>query len=285
MSNHRGESLEEAGPSVPVEITGLSGVPDAGEPIFVVATEQDAKSVTENVAEKNRQERFVRLAKIQGEERLEKLTGSGEELKKLKIIIKGDVQGSIEALHQAFSKVGNEEVSVSVIHTAVGGVTENDVNLAASGDDAVVIVGFNVRADSRALEVAEKYGVEIFTFSIIYDAIDQIKNLLEGLLSPIEREKVIGKAEIRETFQAPKVGTIAGCYVTDGILRRNARARLIRNNVVIYTTTLGSLRRFKDDVKEVRSGFECGTSLENYNDIKVGDIIEAYEIEEIAATL
>lgn len=284
MSDHFGQVVEIAGPSIPVEITGLSGVPDAGEPFFVVKEEKDAKMITAHVAEQARQKRMAQLAANNMHRLQQTLQGDGDH-KRLKIIVKGDVQGSLEALRQAFNKVGNDEVSVEVIHAAVGSVTENDVNLAASSDDAVIIIGFNVRPDPRAHETAEKYGIQIFTYSIIYDAIDQVKNLAEGMLSPIETINVIGQAEVRETFRAPKVGTIAGCYVTNGMLRRNAKARLYRDGKLIYESTLGSLRRFKDDVKEVKSGFECGTSIDNYNDIKIGDVIEAYEILEIAAKL
>jgi len=284
MYDHRGDDLTEAGPSIPAEITGLGGVPEAGEPFFVVAEERDAKMITGNVAEQHRQRRMADLAKS-GMDKLMSLINEGGERKKLKVIVKGDVQGSIEALRGSFGKIGNDEVSIDVIHAAVGGVTENDVNLAASSEDAVVIVGFNVRADNRAVEVAEKYDIQILTFNIIYDAVDTLRQLVEGMLSPIQEENVIGQAEVRETFHAPKVGTIAGCYVTQGQLRRNSRARLYRDGKLVYDSSLASLRRFKDDVREVKSGFECGTSLENFNDIKVGDVIEAYEIIEVAATL
>lgn len=284
MEDHRGGVITEAGPSMPVEITGLGGVPEAGEPIFVVPDERAAKMITQNVAEQHRQRRMAELSKS-GMDKLMSLISAGGLRKKLKVIVKGDVQGSIEALRGSFSKIGNDEVSIDVIHAAVGGVTENDVNLAASSEDAVVIVGFNVRADNRALEVAEKYDIQILNFNIIYEAIDVLSGLVEGMLSPLQEENVVGQAEVRNTFHAPKVGTIAGCYVTDGHLKRNARARLYRDGKLVYESTLASLRRFKDDVREVKSGFECGTSLANFNDVKVGDIIEAYEIVEVAATL
>jgi translation initiation factor IF-2 len=291
MVDHLKVVQEEAGPSIPVEITGLSGVPEAGEPFFVVQDEHDAKRITEHVSEVNRKERMAMLARNNMDklrDMLRPMEGGerASERKKLKVIIKADVQGSVEALRTAFSKIGNDEVSIDVIHAAVGAVTENDVNLAASSaDSAVVIIGFNMRPDARAQDVAEQYGIQIYTFSIIYEAIDQIKALLEGLLSPIKQERVLGHAEVRETFQVPKVGTVAGCYVTDGLIRRNARARLVRNGRIIYESALSSLRRFKDDVREVKAGFECGTSLDNYNDIKLGDVIEVFEIEEIAAKL
>ncbi len=285
MHNDRGQSIETAGPSQPVEITGLSGIPQAGEPIFVVEEERDAKRITEHVTDQRRKETMASRAKESAGslEDLSAMIREGE-MKELKVILKGDVQGSVEALKEAFGKLGNEEVRTKIIHIGVGGITENDVNLAASSEDGAVIVGFNVRPDSRAAEVAEKYGVQILTHSIIYDAIEQIRSILEGLLSPIVEEEVVGHAEVRDIFTAPKVGTIAGCYVTDGIIRRNAMARLIRDGRVIYESTIASLRRFKDDVKEVKSGFECGLSIENYNDIKLGDTVEVYEHREVSAT-
>jgi translation initiation factor IF-2 len=269
-----------------VEITGLSGIPEAGEPFFVVPEERDAKRITENVSEQRRKEVMASRAKeVTGSlEDLSKMIQQGE-IKELKTIIKGDVQGSVEALKEAFGKAGNDEVQVKVIHAAVGGITESDINLAASSETGAIIVGFNVRPDTRAQELAEKYGVKIVTHNVIYDAIDQIRQILEGLLEPIIEERVIGKAEVRETFSTPKVGTVAGCYVTDGFMRRNAEARVIRDGVVVYESTINSLRRFKDDVTEVKDGFECGLSIENFNDIKVGDIIEAFDFEEVAATL
>ncbi|WP_230467200.1 translation initiation factor IF-2 [Lujinxingia vulgaris] len=285
MHNDRAQTIDKAGPSQPVEITGLSGIPEAGEPFFVVTEERDAKRITENVAEQRRKEVMASRAKESAGslEDLSAMIARGE-MKTLKVILKGDVQGSVEAIKEAFGKLGNDEVRTKIIHTGVGGITENDVNLAASSDAGAVIVGFNVRPDNRAAEVAEKYGVQILTHSIIYDAIEQVRGILEGLLSPIVQEKVLGHAEVRETFSAPKIGTIAGVYVTDGIVRRNARARLLRGERVIYESTVGSLRRFKDDAKEVKTGFECGLSIENYNDIKVGDVVEVFELEEVKAT-
>ncbi len=286
MSDERGRERDEALPSQPVEITGLGGVPEAGEPFFVVTDEKDAKRITSHVQDVRRKEEMAARAKDTANslEDLAAMVKMGE-LKELKVIVKGDVQGSVEALKEAFSKLGNEEVGVKTIHVAVGGITENDVNLAASAEQGAVIVGFNVRPDGRAMEMAEKYGVQVVTHNVIYDAIEQIRGLLEGLLSPIIEENIMGRAEVRETFSAPKIGTIAGCYVQDGTIRRNSRARLLREGRVVYESNIGSLRRFKDDVREVKSGFECGLSLDNFNDIKVGDIVEAYEFEEVAATL
>ncbi len=286
MHDDRGGLIEKARPSQPTEITGLSGIPEAGEPFFAVEEESDAKRITEHVAEQRRKETMASRTKESAGslEELSQMIREGQ-MKELKVIVKGDVQGSVEALKEAFSRLGNEEVRPGIIHTGVGGITENDVNLAASSETAAVVVGFNVRPDSRAAEVADEYGVKILTHTIIYDAIEQIRGILEGLLDPIVEEDVVGHAEVRDTFSAPKVGTVAGCYVTDGIIKRNSRARLLRQGQIIYDTTIESLRRFKDDVREVKSGFECGASLANYNDIKVGDVIEVYEHKEVAATL
>lgn len=286
MHDDRGKTIEAAGPSQPVEITGLNGIPEAGEPIFVVEEERDAKRITDHVTSQRRKESMASRAK-EAAGSLEDLSAMIRDgaVKELKIILKGDVQGSVEALKEAFSKLGNEEVRTRIIHTGVGGITENDVNLAASSEAGAIVVGFNVRPDPRAADVAEKYGVQILTHSIIYDAIEQVRSVLEGLLSPIVEEVVIGHAEVRDIFSAPRVGTIAGCYVTDGVIRRNARARLLRQGRVVYESKIGSLRRFKDDVREVKAGFECGASLDNYSDIKVGDILEVFEHKEVAATL
>ena len=286
MSDWRGKPVVAAEPSVPVEITGIGGVPSAGEPFFVVTEERDAKRITQNVIDQKRKEEMASRARDTAVslEDLSAMIREGE-IKDLKVILKGDVQGSLEALRDSFAKLGNEEVQVKVIHAAVGGITYNDVNLAASSEKGAVVIGFNVRPDSSAVETAEKYGVQILTYSIIYDAIEQIRALLEGMLAPLVQEEAIGRAEVRETFAAPKVGTIAGCYVTDGFLTRNAKCRLVRDGRVVYESTIATLRRFKDDVKEVKSGFECGLTIDNFNDIKVGDVVEGYRFKEVAATL
>ncbi len=286
MTNWRGEQIPNAGPSVPVEITGLSGVPAAGEPFFVVEEERDAKRITQNVVDQKRKEAMASRAREAASslEDLSAMIREGE-IKELKVILKADVQGSLEAIREAFSKLGNKEVAVKTIHSAVGGITYNDVNLAASSEKGAVVVGFNVRPDSSAVETAEKYGVQVLTYNVIYDAIEQIRQILEGMLSPVIEEEVIGRAEVREVFSAPKVGTIAGCYVNDGIIRRNAKCRLVRDGRVVYDSTIATLRRFKDDVREVKSGFECGLTVDNYNDIKVGDEVEVYDLKEVAATL
>ena len=286
MHDERGRELDEAGPSQPVEITGLDGVPEAGEPFFVVESESDAQRITEHVEEQRRKEEMANRAKeVTGSvEDLSAMIREGE-LKELKVIIKGDVQGSVEALKEAFDSLGNDEVQVKVIHSGVGSVTENDVNLAASAEEAAIIVGFNVRPDQRAKEIADKQDVQILTHSVIYDAVDQVKKILEGLLEPIVEERVLGEVEVRELFESAQAGTIAGCYVTDGEVRRNANVRLVRDGRVVYDTGIASLKRYEEDVNEVREGYECGISLEGYNDIKIGDTIEVYDYQEITPTL
>ncbi len=286
MRDDRGKAVEEAGPSQPVEVTGLDGVPDAGEPFFVVDSESDAQRITEHVEEQRRKEQMADRAKeVTGDlEDLSAMIQEGE-VKELKVIIKGDVQGSVEALTEAFNNLGNDDVRVDVIHSGVGSVTENDVNLAASSETAAIIVGFNVRPDSRAQEIAEEHDVQILTHSVIYDAIDQVKNLLEGLLEPIVEERVRGRVEVRDLFSSGAAGTIAGCYVTDGVVNRNHRARVIRNGQIIAEADIASLRRFEEDVKEVREGYECGISLQGVNDIELEDEIEFFEHVEVSATL
>ena len=287
MHDDRGQEVDSAGPSQPVEITGLSGVPEAGEPFFVVDEESDAQAITENVEQQRRKEDMASRAKDVAAGSIEDLSAMIQEgeIKDLKVIIKGDVQGSVEALREAFGDLGNEEVRVQVIHSGVGAVTENDVNLAASSDTAALIVGFNVRPDRRAQEIAEEHGVQVLTHSVIYDAIDQVRNILEGLLEPITEEVILGRVEVREIFKSHQAGTIAGCYVRDGEVKRDAHARLLRENRVVFETELASLRRFDDDVKEVREGFECGISLVGYDDIKEGDEIEIFDYREVSATL
>ncbi len=286
MSDWKGSLVMAAGPSMPIEITGIGGVPSAGEPFFVVTEERDAKRITQNVIDQKRKEEMASRSK-ESAVSLEDLSAMIREgqIKDLKLILKGDVQGSLEALRDAFAKLGNAEVQVKVIHSAVGGITYNDVNLAASSEKGAVVIGFNVRPDSSAVETAEKYGVQILTYNIIYDAIEQIRSLLEGMLAPVVQEESVGRAEVREIFAAPKVGTIAGCMVTDGVINRNAHCRLLRDGRIVYDSTIGTLRRFKDDVKEVKNGFECGLTIDNFNDIKVGDEVEAYRYKEVAATL
>lgn len=281
MLDENGKAINEAGPSIPVEILGLSDVPAAGEEAIVLADEKKAREIA-----LFRQGKFrdVKLAKQQAAKLESMFEQMGEgEIKNLPLIIKADVQGSQEALVQSLVKLSTEEVRVQVIHGAVGGISESDVNLAqASG---AVIIGFNTRADANARKLAESFEVDIRYYNVIYDAVDEVKAALSGMLSPEKREQITGMVEIRQVFQVSKVGAIAGCLVQEGVVKRTSRARLLRNNVVQWDGELDSLKRFKDDAKEVKGGFECGLSLKGYNDIQEGDLLEIYEIQEVARTL
>jgi len=281
MLDENGKQINEAGPSIPVEILGLSDVPAAGEEAIVLNDEKKAREIA-----LFRQGKFrdVKLAKQQAA-KLESMFQQMEEgeVKTLPLIVKADVQGSQEALVQTLQKLSNEEVRVQIIHGAVGAISESDVNLAqASG---AVIIGFNIRADAGARKLAETFGVDIRYYNVIYDAVDEVKAALSGMLAPEKREQVTGMVEIRQVFHISRVGSIAGCYVLEGIIKRSSRVRLLRNNVVQWDGELDSLKRFKDDVKEVRSNFECGLSLRGNNDIQEGDQLEVYEIQEVARTL
>ena len=285
MYNHRGEEVETAGPSMAVEITGLSGVPTSGEVFFQVEEEKTAREIVSNVQRKQREAELAnRAKKPSGFDLITDLIARGE-LKELKVIVKADVQGSIEAVKGSLEKLGNDEVGVKVIHSAVGGITENDVNLAASSAEGAIIVGFNVRPDSRASAAAEERGVDMVLHTIIYEIEDAITSILEGMLAPIAKEVDLGAAEVRAVFMVPKLGAIAGCYVTNGKIVRNGHCRVVRQGKIIYSSRISSLRRVKDDVREVKSGFECGINVANFNDVKVGDVIECYEIQEERATL
>ncbi len=281
MFNEHGKKVFEAGPATPVEVLGLQGTPAAGDDFIVVADENQAKQVTNYRICKERDAKIVKSAKSAMEQMLDKIK-SGES-KHLPIIIKADVQGSIEALEGTLNKLSTDEVDVQILHSAVGPISESDISLAKASN--ALIVGFNVRAIPQARDMARRDGVEIKYYSIIYDVADDVKKGLEGMLSPELKEKILGYAEIREVYNITGVGKVAGCMVTEGIVRRGAKVRLLRDNVVIHDGSLGQLKRFKEDVKEVREGYECGMSFENYNDIQKGDFIECYEIEEIAAKL
>lgn len=281
MVDENGKTIAAAGPSIPVEILGLSDVPNAGEDFIVLADEKRAREIA---LFRQGKYRDVRLAKQQAAKLENMFNNMGEnQAQSLPIIIKADVQGSYEALAGSLRKLSTNEVRVDVLHSGVGGVSESDVNLAiASG---AVIIGFNVRADATARKLAEHEGIEIRYYNIIYDAIDDVKAALSGMLAPEQKENVIGTVEIRQVITVSKVGNIAGCMVTDGLIKRDSHVRLIRNNVVVHTGELASLKRFKDDVKEVRQGFECGLMLKNYNDIMEGDQLEAFEVVEVARKL
>ncbi|HDR9024329.1 MULTISPECIES: translation initiation factor IF-2 [Burkholderia] len=281
MLDENGKPTKEAGPSIPVEIQGLSEVPGAGEEVIVLPDERKAREIA-----LFRQGKFrdVKLAKQQAAKLESMLEQMGEgEVQNLPLIIKADVQGSQEALVQSLLKLSTDEVRVQIVHSAVGGISENDVNLATASK--AVIIGFNTRADAQARKLAEANGIDIRYYNIIYDAVDEVKAAMSGMLAPEKREVITGMVEVRQVFKVPKIGTVAGCMVTDGIVKRSSSVRVLRNNVVIFTGELESLKRFKDDVKEVKQGFECGMSVKNFNDIVEGDQFEVFEVTEVARTL
>lgn len=281
MLDENGNDIKEAGPSIPVEVLGLSDVPSAGEETIVLNDERKAREIA-----LFRQGKFrdVKLAKQQAAklENMFEQMAEGE-VQTLNLIIKSDVQGSFEALTTSLQKLSTSEVRVNIIHTAVGAISESDVNLAAASK--AVLIGFNVRADAGARKLVENLDVDLRYYNIIYEAVDEIKAALGGMLAPEQKEQMIGTVEIREVYRISKVGAVAGCYVQDGVVKRNSKVRVLRNNVIIHTGELDSLKRFKDDVKEVKNNFECGLSLKNYNEIEVGDILEVYEVVEVARTL
>lgn len=281
MFNDRGQQVEEAGPSMPVEIIGLSGIPDAGDPFQMTATERQARQVGDKRQELKKMEAAKNVKKIT----LDNLYDSIQQgsIQDLKIIIKGDVQGSVEAIQGALEKLSTPEIRLSVIHAGAGAINDSDINLAAASN--AIIVGFHVRPTSRAQILADQEKVEIRKYSIIYDVVEDIRSAMEGMLQPELKEEHIGTIEVRDTFKVPKVGVIAGSYVTNGLVRRNSIARLYREGVEIFSGKLSSLKRFKDDAKEVAQGYECGVGLENHNDVKVGDIIEVFQVKEIARKL
>ncbi len=280
LTDETGQRLKEAGPATPVEVLGLSEVPSAGDGFYVVENEERARELVDQ-----RQKSAAAKAKtvaMSGLEAYQKYLESGEQ-EELNLVIKSDVHGSVEALTKALTDLSTDKVKVNVIHTGVGGITENDVMLASAS--RAIIIGFNVRPAGKAGATAKSEGVEIRVYRVIYEAVDDVKKAMAGLLAPEYREKDLGKAEVRQVFSIPKIGTIAGCYVTDGKITRTAKVRLVRDAVQIWEGGVGSLRRFKDDVREVASGYECGIGLEGYNDLKEGDVIECYELEQIAASL
>ena len=281
MFNERGQKVTEAGPSTPVSILGLNGAPTAGENFNVFDDEKEAKDIA------NKREQLLRIQGLRTQKHIT-LEEIGRRIaignfQELNVIIKGDVDGSIEALSDSLIKLSTEEIHVNVIHKAVGAISESDVLLAAASN--AIIIGFQVRPSANARKLADNEEIEIRLYSVIYDAINEVKSGIEGMLAPEEKEEVTATAEVRETFKISKVGTIAGCMVKEGKLTRNAKVRVIRDGIVIYTGALGSLKRFKDDVKEVASGYDCGLNIDGYNDIKVGDVVEAYQIVEIKRTL
>jgi translation initiation factor IF-2 len=279
-----GKTVPEAGPSVPVEVLGFSSTPEAGDRLAVVANEARAREVT---AYRERQKRDKQAARATGKRgSLEQMMAQAKtagQLKEFPLVIKADVQGSIEAIVGALEKIGNEEVGARVILSGVGGITESDVRLAESAGAA--IIGFNVRAHKEAREEAEQAGIEIRYYNIIYNLVDDVKAAMSGLLTPERRETMLGNAQILEVFNVSKVGKVAGCRVTDGTVERGANVRLIRDNVVVHEGKLSQLKRFKDDAKEVTAGQECGMAFENYQDMRAGDVIECYRVEQVQRSL
>ena len=283
LLDDKGKTVESAGPSMPVEVLGFSGAPEAGDRVAVVETEARAREIAEYRERQRREKAAARLPALRTSlsDMMNNLKAAGH--KELPIVLKGDVQGSVEAITAAVEKLGNEEVVARVIHAGVGGVTESDVTLAEASK--AVIIGFNVRAHKEARDLAEQAGIEIRYYNIIYNLVDDVKAALSGMLSPTMRETMLGNAQILELFHISKVGTVAGCRVTDGVVQRGAQVRLIRDNVVVHEGKLSTLKRFKDEVAQVQAGQECGMAFENYQDMRVGDVIECYNVEEIRRTL
>jgi translation initiation factor IF-2 len=281
MVDENGRPVDVAGPSTPVEVLGLSSTPNAGDEAVVVGDERKAREISLLRLTKNREAKLAR----QQATKLENVFSRMEEGKQvnLNVLIKADVQGSAEALSDALTKLSNEEVNVSIVSSGVGGITESDVNLALAS--SAMMVGFNVRADAGARKLIEAEKIDLRYYSIIYEVIDDVKAALSGMLSPEIKETIVGVAEVRDVFRSSKFGAIAGCIVTTGVIKRNNPIRVLRDNVVIYEGALESLRRFKDDVQEVKSGTECGIGVKNYNDVKPGDQIEVFERTEVARTL
>lgn len=277
MLNDSGRRIKKAGPSAPVEVVGLSEVPEAGEPFMVLEDEKDARNYSELMRSKKRQSDLQVVPRVSLDDLFSQIQQG--QIKELRIIVKADVQGSIEALSQSLIKLSNEEVEVRIIHEAVGTVNESDILLATASD--AIIVGFNVRPDANVRKLAEQQQVDIRLYRIIYDAIEDVQKAIKGLLAPVYKEVVLGQAQVRQVFKVSKVGTIAGCYVTDGKITRQAQARLIRNGIIVHESRIESLKRFKDDAREVATGYECGIGLEGFNDIKEGDVIEAFAMEEV----
>ena len=281
MVDDAGTPIKAARPSRPVEIQGLAGVPAAGDELMVVADERKAREVAEFRQEQHRDSRLARQQAAKLENMFQQM--EEEETKTVNVLIKADVQGSIEALSESLQNLSTDAVKVKVVHGMVGGINESDLDLALASQAAVI--GFNVRADAVARKLAEAEDIQIRYYSVIYDVIDDVRAAMEGMLSPEIKENTLGLVEVREVFRAPKIGSIAGCYVLEGLVRRNAQVRVLRDNTVIFDGTIDSLRRFKDDVAEVKAGTECGIGVKNYNDIKAGDQLEIFENIEVAATL
>ena len=281
LVDDHGNTVPEAGPAMPVEVLGLQGTPEAGDEFSVVENEARAREVSDFRRRRDRTARAVAGARGTLEQMFSKIKAG--EVKELPVVIKADVQGSLEAILGAAARLGTDEVQVRVLHGAVGSINESDVTLArASG---ALLLGFNVRANKQARDLATRDSVDIRYYSVIYDVTDDLRGLLSGMLAPVTRETFLGYAEIREVFNITKVGKVAGCLVTEGQVKRGAKVRLLRDNVVIHEGTLSTLKRFKDEVKEVKQGTECGMAFENYHDLQVGDVIECFDVEQVAREL
>ncbi|MBL8831087.1 MAG: translation initiation factor IF-2, partial [Rhodospirillales bacterium] len=281
LVDDHGRQIQSAGPSTPVEVIGLNGTPQAGDDFQVVDNDARAREVTEFRQRRTREATATARARGTLEQMFDKIQQG--EAKELAVVVKTDVQGSLEAIVGALTKLRTDEVAVRVLHGAVGGITEGDIALAKASQG--VIIGFNVRANPQAREMAKRDGIEIRYYSIIYGVIDEIKAALSGMLSPTLKEKFLGNAEIRQIFNITKVGKVAGCRVVEGLVKRGAKVRLLRDQTVIHEGTLKTLRRFKEEVREVQDGYECGMAFENYEDIREGDLIECFEVEEVARTI
>jgi translation initiation factor IF-2 len=277
MLNDRGQMVDTAGPSIPVEVIGLAGVPMAGDELIAVADEKNAKQISEHRIQKHRSKELAKTGRLSLEKLFEKMQQG--EVKDLNLVLKADVHGSIEALADSLVKLTNEEVKINIVHSATGTITESDVSLASVS--SAIIIGFNVRPSTKVQVMANEEGVDMRFYNVIYDVIKDVKNAIAGMMSSTFEERVLGRAEVRDTFHVPKIGTIAGCYVTEGKIERGRLLRVLRDGIVQYQGKNSSLRRFKDDVKEVMSGYECGVGVENFNDLKVGDVLECYYLEEI----
>ena len=281
MKDEDGKDIKQAGPSIPVEILGLSGVPAAGDEATVVKDERKAREVALYRQGKFRDVKLARQQKAKLENMFSNMTEG--DVSEVNVVLKADVQGSVEAISDALVKLSTDEVKVKIVGTGVGGITETDATLAAASN--AIVVGFNVRADASARKVIEAESLDLRYYSVIYHLIDEVKQAMSGMLAPEFKQEIIGLAEVRDVFKSPKIGAIAGCMVTEGVVKRNNPIRVLRDNVVIYEGELESLRRFKDDVNEVRNGMECGIGVKNYNDVRVGDQIEVFEVVEIQRTL
>jgi translation initiation factor IF-2 len=281
MFDDRGRPVEEAGPSTPVEILGLESMPDAGDTFLVTVDRDKAKNIAQYRKMKEREAQLAKSSRVSLEGLAEQIKQAG--VKELPLILKGDVTGSVEVLADSLQKMSTEKVRIKVIRTGVGAITESDVLLASASN--AIVIGFNVRPDRKSADLAEQEGVEIRLHSIIYELQDEIRKAMLGLLEPVFKENYLGRAEVLNVFKIPKVGTIAGCRVTDGVLRRDADVRLMRDGESVYKGKLSSLKRFKDDAREVTNGMECGVGISSYGDIRIGDTIEAFVTEKIAAEL